>query len=103
MKSSRRLAVKLRAPRFRLVGLRPKPGSLPQYLCDAIKRASDRLERYADVVDQVGRLPPWRELHLHRARGNQLSALFAEFFQAQIAVEKQLARVASPVCRRLGV
>jgi hypothetical protein len=72
-------------------------------LRDAIERASNRLEGDADVVDQVGGLFRGASRISIRARSNQLGAFFAEFFQAQIAVEKQLARVASPFSRRLGL
>jgi hypothetical protein len=72
-------------------------------LRDAIERAPNRLERYANVVDQVGRLFGGASWISIRAGSNQLGAFFADFFQTQIAVEKQLARVASPVWRVRGL
>jgi hypothetical protein len=72
-------------------------------LRDAIERASNRLEGYANMVDQVGCLFLGAICVSIGAGSNQLGAFFADFLQTQIAVEKQLARVASPFSRCLGL
>jgi len=48
------------------------------------------------VVDQISRLFGRTTCISIRARSNQLGAFLADFFQAEIPVEKELARVAAP-------
>jgi hypothetical protein len=54
------------------------------------------------VVDQVGSLFGGASRISIRACSNELGAFFADFFQTQIAIEKQLARVAARFFPRLG-
>ena len=76
--------------------------SFPQYFRDAVERAPNRLQRYRQVVDQISRLFGRARRVSIRARRNQLRALFTDFLETQIPVEKQLTRVASPLPRSGG-
>jgi len=72
-------------------------------LRDAIERASNRLEGNREVIDQIGRLFRRTSCISIRARNNQLGALLSHLLETQIAVEKQLTRVASRFSRGPGL